>query len=74
MRTLKKWDIERRPNEGPLTLMEKVRNTKPALAGPLAPVLEGLIEARFGPRQFSREEFDALAKDVRKLRKLSPAR
>lgn len=74
LQTLKKWKIERLPNDGPLTLMEKVRRERPRLAEPLAPVMEGLIAARFGPKPLSRTEFDALAKDVRKLRKLSAAR
>jgi hypothetical protein len=74
LQTLKKWKIERRPADGPLTLMDKVRRDKPVLAAHVAPVMEGLILARFGKTKMTRDQMDSLAKDVRKLRKLNVAR
>ncbi len=71
---LKKWKIERSIHDGPLTLMEKIRRAKPSFVDQVAPVMEGLIEARFAKQKMTRERFDALAKDVRKLRKLKAAR
>lgn len=71
LRTLAKWKVVRKSNEGPLTLMDNVRRIQPRAAVHVEPVLEGLIEARFSGRKMDPEQMDALSLQVRNLRKLS---
>ncbi len=72
--TLNKWKIERKPADGPLTLMDKVRAIQPKMAVHVEPILEGLIEARFSNRPLNRDQMDSLSLQVRNLRKLSVPR
>lgn len=66
---LKKWRIDKSPNEGPWTLMLKIRSLHPRLAQEVEPILGPLIHARFGRAQMSQQLAALLWQRLGKLRK-----
>lgn len=71
IKALKRWKIERSPTDGPLNLMEKVRQRHPSLVSPVSAILEPLVLARFAGQSLSKEQEYSLARQLRRLRKLS---
>ena len=71
LRQLKRWNVQKSAEEGPLTLMAKAEAIHPKLAEELSPILETLILVRFGGRQLSAQALETLKKQMQGLKKLS---
>ncbi|MGZ3723144.1 MAG: transglutaminase family protein [Bdellovibrionales bacterium] len=69
LNVLKKWNIHKTPQEGPLTLMAKIRAMNASLAEQVEPILAPLVRVRYGQGILSHTNVNELRKRLRLLRK-----
>jgi hypothetical protein len=72
IKALKRLEITKEANEGPLSLMAKIRAGNPGFSERVAEVLEPLIWARYGDRALTRAEFQTLRRKIRSLKGAHP--
>jgi hypothetical protein len=68
---LRRFKIERDLSDGPLRLMEKVRQKSSILEAAVEPILTKIVWVRYAGYGLSTPEADQLKKDIRRLKKLS---
>lgn len=68
---LRRFQVERDLNDGPLRLMERVRQKGRVLEAAVEPILSQIVVARYAGHALSAAEADQLKRDIRGLRKLS---
>lgn len=72
LKTLRKrWKIERRPNEGPAALFNRIEAENPSLARAVEPLFQSLIMARFAGIKMTADMSHQAAAQLRQIRKLS---
>lgn len=70
IKLLRRWKIQRHPNEGPLQLFHRLESAHPARAGAAAGVFRMLVLARYGRQKLSAEMIEKLRTQLRALRRL----
>lgn len=66
-RKLKRWKLERRPQEGPLLWLERVRATRPTLAAQVEPLLMAFTRVRYGGEPLDPAARKTLRAAIRRL-------
>lgn len=67
LRALKRFKVSKSPNEGPVALFHKIEQQSPELAEDVEPIMDALMQARFGGRKMTGKEARQVRKWIRAL-------